>query len=249
MHPGQRSVPFVRGRRGLTTRMLRCWLAISPIRARSCRDGGAEPVRSTREHCHTLSSELATLPCCLMHQLIFGRQEAWAYHGRRCKECRSVLINPRGFPVSAASGFVLECPPEGEEGCSGQGDLRGGTSSLQSSSILCMKQPRALSTRAQYTRVYQQGRTWVNSSAVMKAAPNSLCLSRCGFSVSRKVGKAVRRNRLKRLLREIMRAQSLKPGWDIVFIARPQAANADFHEMQRAVTGLLARAHLLENCE
>jgi len=206
-------------------------------------------VRSIREPCHMLSRELATLPCCLMHRLIFGRQEAWAYHGRRFKECRNVHINPRGFPVSAALGFVLECPPEGEEGCSGQGVLRGGTSSLQSSAILCMKEPRALSTRAQYILVYQQGRTWVNGLAVMKATPNSLSLSRYGFSVSKKVGKAVQRNRLKRLLREIMREQPLKPGWDIVLIARPQAAKADFHQMQRAVTRLLARGHLLENCE
>jgi ribonuclease P protein component len=206
-------------------------------------------VPGTREPCRTLSRELATLLCCLMHQLIFGRQEAWAYHGRRCKECQSVLINPRGFPVSAALGFVLECPPEGEEGCSGQDVSRGGTSSLQSSAILCMKEPRALNTRAQYTLVYQQGRTWVNGLAVMKATPNNLSLSRYGFSVSKKVGKAVRRNRVKRLLREIMREQPLKPGWDIVFIARPQAASTGFRQMQRAVTGLLARGHLLESHE
>lgn len=85
--------------------------------------------------------------------------------------------------------------------------------------------------------------------AVMKATPNGLSLSRYGFSVSKKVGKAVRRNRVKRLLREIMREQPLKPGWDIVIIARPQAAGAGFRQMQRAVTGLLARAHLLESYE
>ncbi|MFU8796901.1 MAG: ribonuclease P protein component [Dehalococcoidia bacterium] len=110
-----------------------------------------------------------------------------------------------------------------------------------------MKEPRALHTRAQYTLVYKQGRTWVNSLAVMKAAPNGLCLSRYGFSVTRKVGKAVLRNRLKRLFREILRAQSLKPGWDIVFIVRPQAAGADYRQLNRSVTGLLTRANLLES--
>jgi ribonuclease P protein component len=133
------------------------------------------------------------------------------------------------------------------EKCSERGDSRGGTSLPQSSSILCMKEPRALHTRAQYTLVYQQGRTWVNSLVVMKAAPNGLCLSRYGFSVTRKVGKAVLRNRLKRLLREILRAQSLKPGWDIVFIVRSQAAGADYRQLNRSVTGLLTRANLLES--
>jgi len=79
--------------------------------------------------------------------------------------------------------------------------------------------------------------------------PNGLSLSRYGFSVTKKVGKAVQRNRLKRLLKEIMRMQSLKSGWDIVFIARSVAVNADYHQLERAVTKLLARAQLLESNE
>jgi ribonuclease P protein component len=82
---------------------------------------------------------------------------------------------------------------------------------------------------------------------VIKAMPNGLSLSRYGFSVTKKVGKAVQRNRLKRLFREIMKLQSLRPGWDIVLIARPVAVNADYHQLERAVTKLLARAQLLES--
>jgi ribonuclease P protein component len=81
---------------------------------------------------------------------------------------------------------------------------------------------------------------------VMKAMPNGSSLSRYGFSVTKKVGKAVRRNRVKRLLREIMRGQTLKPGWDIVFMARSAAVDADYHQLERAMTKLLARAQLLE---
>ena len=112
-----------------------------------------------------------------------------------------------------------------------------------------MKESRSLTNRAQYILVYQQGKVWANSLVVMKALPNGLSLSRYGFSVTKKVGKAVQRNRLRRLLREIMRLQSLKPGWDIVFIARSVAVNAVYHQLERAVARLLARAQLLESSE
>ena len=110
-----------------------------------------------------------------------------------------------------------------------------------------MKEPRFLTNRAQYTLVYRQGKVWANSLLVMKAIPNGLSLSRYGFSVTKKVGKAVQRNHLKRLFREIMKLQSLKSGWDIVLIARSVAVNTDYHQLERAVTKLLAQAQLLES--
>ena len=59
----------------------------------------------------------------------------------------------------------------------------------------------------------------------------------------------MQRNRLKRLLREIMRLESLRPGWDIVLMARSAAVGAQYHELEGAVTKLLARAQLLESNE
>ena len=98
---------------------------------------------------------------------------------------------------------------------------------------------------AQYVEVYEKGSSWVSPLVVMRVLPNELTLSRYGFSVSKRLGKAVVRNRVKRLLREILRVTPVKAGWDMVFIARPTARGADYASLERAVKGLLSQAELL----
>ena len=108
-----------------------------------------------------------------------------------------------------------------------------------------MRGKEHLTKPEQYELVYNKGSSWVNSLLVMKALPNGIGLSRYGLSVSKRVGKAVMRNRVKRLLREILRLTPLPVGWDIVFIARSLVATADYASLKKSVTGLLSQAQLL----
>lgn len=61
-------------------------------------------------------------------------------------------------------------------------------------------------------------------------------LIRVGFSISKKVGGAVVRNRLRRRLREICRLHldHLKAGWDLVLVARSEAGNTTYSELLEA---------------
>ncbi len=115
---------------------------------------------------------------------------------------------------------------------------------------VAMKGEEYLTKPGQFILVLSQGSSWVGNLVVMRALPNGLKLSRYGLVASKRVGNAVVRNRQKRLLREILRQTPLKPGWDIVFITRPAAANASFTDLRQLVRHLLTQAKLLvENYE
>lgn len=112
-----------------------------------------------------------------------------------------------------------------------------------------MRGEQHLTKPQQYASVYSEGSSWTSQVLVMRALPNDLSMSRYGFSVSKRIGKAVVRNRVKRLLREVLRVTPLKPGWDIIFIARTAVAGTDYASLNKVVIGLLSRAHLLETGE
>ncbi len=82
---------------------------------------------------------------------------------------------------------------------------------------------------------------------VARGEPDNSGYTRIGFSVSRRVGGAVARNRVKRRLREVIRRKlaRIAPGYDLVITARPGAADARMETLEQEVAGLLARARLL----
>ena len=109
---------------------------------------------------------------------------------------------------------------------------------------IVLKGITTLTGRAQFGLIYERGRSWTSREVVVRALPNSLGITRYGLTVSRRIGKAVIRNKIKRRLREIIRKTGLKPGWDIVIIARNTAASADFATLGRSVDNLLMKAGL-----
>jgi ribonuclease P protein component len=108
-----------------------------------------------------------------------------------------------------------------------------------------MRRKWSLKKRACFLRVYEQGSAKADRYLVVKSVINDLGFTRYGFSVTKSIGNAVVRNRTRRVLKEIVRVIQIKPGWDIVFIARQDINNADFNVLHSSIMKLLDRADLL----
>ena len=86
-----------------------------------------------------------------------------------------------------------------------------------------------------------------NGYLVLYARRNRTATNRVGITVSKKLGKANVRNRIRRRLREIYRLneEQFLPGWDIVLVGRSKALDGDFAAMEKNFLALAKKAGLL----
>ncbi len=92
-----------------------------------------------------------------------------------------------------------------------------------------------------FRRLYAKGKSAVAGTVAVYARRNHLGISRLGVTVGTKVGKAVRRNKVRRRIREAYRIHEhqMLPGWDIVAVARVRAAFAPYAQVERDLLRLL----------
>ena len=103
-----------------------------------------------------------------------------------------------------------------------------------------MKRQYRLRDSRSFARVRKEGRCRRTSDLVMCCLDNDLPHCRFGFVVSKRVGNAVTRNRVKRRLRAIFanNLTHMKSGFDIVIICRPSAAAMAFRGLESACMNL-----------
>jgi ribonuclease P protein component len=94
-----------------------------------------------------------------------------------------------------------------------------------------------------FSALQSQGRGRAHPLVAVRVRRNGLEQDRFGISTGKRVGGAVVRNRVRRRLREILRAwdHSGTVHWDILIVARPGSAGASFPELQAALLKLLSQ--------
>ena len=109
-----------------------------------------------------------------------------------------------------------------------------------------------LKRRADFLRVAALRRKWAAPGLILQVAAQPQSSSegplseeiRVGFTASRKVGNAVKRNRARRRLKALVRemiATDADPGLDLVLIARPTTVDRPFDELRRDLQQSLQR--------
>lgn len=109
-----------------------------------------------------------------------------------------------------------------------------------------MRFSQTLKKNHEFKRLYNKGKSSANRHLALYCRRNNLKLNRVGITVGSKVGNAVKRNLIKRRLREIYRLDEDKflRGWDMVIVARSASAFADYHQLRASLFDLSEKLKL-----
>ena len=105
-----------------------------------------------------------------------------------------------------------------------------------------------IKARKEFQNVYEKGHSVVDGLAVFYVLPGENEKIKIGFAVGKKVGNAVIRNHIKRMMREVFRIHKgeLKSNFKVIWVARKRLAQADFKTYERVFLRLAKRAALLQ---
>mgnify|MGYP002681986644 CR=1 FL=1 len=105
-----------------------------------------------------------------------------------------------------------------------------------------------LKRRSEFGRIYSKGRSNATDLIVVYALPSRDEGTKIGFSVSKKLGGSVARNRVRRLLREAARPYlpRLKPGYSVIVLARAKAGTATLAQLTAAIGTLFAKLGVID---
>jgi ribonuclease P protein component len=108
-----------------------------------------------------------------------------------------------------------------------------------------MKVLTTLKKNKEYRNVYSRGKSFADRYLVIYFLANNLEFCRFGFTVSKKVGNAVTRNRIRRLLKEACRLNNnvFSGGFDLVLVARRSIVSLEYVQVEESLLKLLKKVY------
>ena len=109
---------------------------------------------------------------------------------------------------------------------------------------------KGLKKDSDFRKVYKHGKSFANRYLVMYILDNKSDSSRIGISVSKKVGNAIIRNKIRRRIRESYRLngdENVKDGFDIVFIARVASKESEYKDIEKSIKYLMKKSGMQRN--
>ena len=110
-----------------------------------------------------------------------------------------------------------------------------------------MKKTVSLTKNKDFKRIYNKGKFLANSYLVLYYLNNKEGINKLGITVNKRIGKAVVRNKVRRLIKECyrLREYKIKNGYTIIFVSRIKTAEANFKQIGKAMDDLLKKANLI----
>jgi len=113
---------------------------------------------------------------------------------------------------------------------------------------MTVEKKNRLTKREYFDKVYRGGKSMANHQFVLYYYPRPQQASfRLGISVSKKLGNAVVRNRIRRVVKEIVRlnADKIAGGFDLILIARKPVVGLTYQETEKSILHVMKRASVL----
>ncbi|RXE57809.1 ribonuclease P protein component [Acetivibrio mesophilus] len=111
-----------------------------------------------------------------------------------------------------------------------------------------MKNTVPIKRNTEFLRLYKKGKFYAGRNIVLYVMKNRFGINRLGITVGKKFGKSVKRNRIKRHIRESYRfyEEFIKNGYDLVFVARSSEQMPAFLDIKKEMKFLLKKLEVFE---
>lgn len=100
----------------------------------------------------------------------------------------------------------------------------------------------------EFKDIYKHGKNYWNRNLILYVKKNDLNETRVGYTITKKIGNAVVRNKLRRRMKEIYRLNfhNIKEGYDLVFIAKRSLKDISYKELEGSMKHIMSIAKLLK---